>query len=66
MKTVKMSFDFTDQPDAARKGRTQKAIVVDALKAYFADQLESTLLLRAAELTFAEWDNQEDQVYDTL
>ena len=74
MKTVKMSFDFTDQPElaemlrlySASKGRTQKAILVDALKAYFADRLESNLLLRAADLTFAEWDNEEDRVYDTL
>ena len=74
MKTVKMSFDFTDQPEvaemlrlyAARKGRTQKAVLVDALKAYFADQLESSLLLRAADFTFAEWENEEDRVYDTF
>lgn len=74
MKAVKMSFDFSDHPDlvealrlyAARKGRTQKAILVDALKAYFADQLESALLLRAADRTFAEWDNEDDRVYDSL
>lgn len=51
---------------AATKGRTQKAILVDALKAYFADQLESALLLRAADLAFREWDNEDDKIYDTL
>ena len=74
MKTLKMSFDFTNEPElaemlrlyATRKGRTQKAVLVDALKAYFADQLESGLLLRAAELTFAEWENEDDRIYDTL
>lgn len=74
MKTLKMSFDFTDQPEiaemlrlyATRKGRTQKAILVDALKAYFADQLESMLLLRAADVAFADWENEDDRVYDTL
>ena len=74
MKTVKMSFDFTDQPEltemlrlyAARTGRTQKAILVDALRAYFADQAKSALLFRAADLTFAEWDNEDDRVYDSL
>jgi len=74
MKTLKMSFDFSDCPElaemlrvyAAKKGRTQKGILVDALKAYFADQMESNMLLRATEAEFAEWDNEEDQVYDSL
>lgn len=74
MKTLKMSFDFSDQPAlvemlrlfAARKGTTQKSILADALKAYFADQLESGLLLKAADIVFREWDNDEDRVYDSL
>jgi hypothetical protein len=74
MKSVKLSFDFSDQPQlveklrlqAAREGTTQKAIVIDALEAYFAHKLESALLLKAAEHTFQEWDNEDDQVYDSL
>ena len=74
MKSVKLSFDFSDRPQlvenlrlqAAREGTTQKAIVIDALEAYFAHKLESALLLKAAESTFQEWDNQDDQVYDSL
>lgn len=74
MKTLKMSFDFSDQPAlveilrlyAARKQRTQKSILVDALNAYFADKLESRLLLNAADLVFKEWDNEDDAVYDSL
>jgi hypothetical protein len=74
MKSVKLSFDFSDRPQlvenlrlqAAREGTTQKAIVIDALEAYFAHRLESMLLLKAAENTFQEWDNEDDQVYDSL
>ena len=74
MKSVKLSFDFSDRPQlvenlrlqAVREGTTQKAIVIDALEAYFAHKLESALLLKAAERTFQEWDNEDDQVYDSL
>ena len=74
MKSVKLSFDFSDRPQlveklrlhAAREGTTQKAIVIDALAAYFAHKLESALLLKAAERTFQEWDNEDDQFYDSL
>jgi len=74
MKSVKLSFDFSDRPQlvemlrvqAAREGTTQKAIVSEALEAYFAHKLESTFLLKAAETVFQEWDNEDDQVYDTL
>jgi len=74
MKSVKLSFDFSDRPQlveklrlhAAREGTTQKAIVIDALEAYFAHKLESALLLKAAERTFQEWDNEDDPVYDSL
>jgi hypothetical protein len=40
--------------------------VIEALEAYFAHQLESTFLLKAAEQMFLEWDNEDDQVYDSL
>ncbi|MGH7965549.1 MAG: heme-binding protein [Candidatus Binatia bacterium] len=59
MKSVKLSFDFSDKPQlvemlrvqAARERTTQKAIVIDALEAYFAPKVESTFLLKAAVLT---------------
>ncbi len=74
MKSLKLSFDFRDQPQlvemlrvqAAREGTTQKAIVVSALESYFAHKLESTFVLTAAERSFQEWDNEDDQVYDSL
>ena len=74
MKSVKLSFDLSDKPQlvemlrvqAARQRTTQKAIVIDALEAYFAHKLESAFLLKAAEKVFHEWDNEDDQVYDTL
>jgi hypothetical protein len=74
MKTAKLSFDFSDSPElvemlrvfATKKGTTQKAVVSEALKAFFADQLESSLLLRAADLAFQEWDNEDDKVYDSI
>ena len=74
MKSSKISFDFGDVPEiveglrmlSAKERTTQKAIVIKALKAYFADKVESELLLGAATKTFAEWDNKEDSVYDTL
>ena len=36
---------------------TRFQTLVDALQAYFADQLESALILCAAALAFVEWDN---------
>ena len=74
MKSKKISLDFSDIPElidqlrlvAAREGTSQKAGVVKALEAFFADKFESDILLRAANQTFAEWDNKEDSVYDTL
>jgi hypothetical protein len=37
-----------------------------SLQAYFAQRQEELALLTAAEKRFAEWDNEEDRVYDTL
>jgi hypothetical protein len=67
-------FDFRDYPRlldvlkvmAARKKTTQKAIVIDTLTAYFSQEQENVPLLLAADKTFAEWDNEDDRVYDTL
>jgi hypothetical protein len=69
-----VTFDFRDHPRlldvlrmmAARERTTQKAIVVDALTAYFSQKQENLALLLAADKTFAEWDNEGDLVYDTL
>jgi hypothetical protein len=69
-----VTFDFRDHPQlldvlrmlAARENTTQKAIVVDALTAYFSQKREALALLLAADKAFAEWDNEEDGVYDTL
>ena len=69
-----VTFDFGDHPrlldvlklTAARERTTQKAIVVEALTAYFAHKQENLALLMAADKAFTEWDNEEDQVYDSL
>lgn len=74
MKSSKVSFDFSDAPEiveglrmlSAKERTTQKGIVIKALRAYFADKVESDLLLRSAAKSFAEWDNKEDSIYDTL
>jgi hypothetical protein len=69
-----VTFDFRDHPAllnilrmmAARQKTTQKAILIEALTAYFSNKQETLGLLLAAENTFAEWDNEDDQVYDAL
>ena len=74
MKTLKVSFDFTDVPDlvellrleAATTYRSQKGIVVEALQTYFSNRVETTSVYKLAEKTFAEWACEEDSVYDKL
>jgi hypothetical protein len=74
MKSVKVSFDFKDRPDivrmlklvALRENTSQKDILVRALESYFSHQVEQAMISEAAERTFAEWDNQEDEIYDTF
>jgi hypothetical protein len=69
-----VTFDFRDHPRlldipkmmAARERTTQKAIVIDALTAYFSQKQENLALLMAADKAFAEWDNEDDRVYDSL
>ncbi len=69
-----MTFDFMDHPRllealrmlAAKQRTTQKGIVIDALTAYLSQKQKNLALLLAADKSFAEWDNEEDQVYDTL
>lgn len=74
MQSAKLSIDFSDDPKlmgllrlvAARSGRSQKQVVTDALNAYFAHSAEAELLTSAANHTFAEWDNADDEVYNSL
>lgn len=69
-----MSFDFSDTPEvvrllrirSAQRGVSQKAILVEALKRYFAQEQDDEFLKAAADKSFAEWHNPEDEVYDTL
>jgi hypothetical protein len=69
-----VTFDFQDRPQlldmlrllAAKRKTTQKAILTDALAAYFSHRQEEIALLMAAEKSFGEWENEEDRVYDTL
>jgi len=73
-KTNKVSFDFSDQPHllemlgviAAQEHLTKKAVLVEALQAYFAEKFDNAQLYKLSEKAFAEWDNQEDKVYDTF
>ena len=68
------SVDFRDRPEliemlrtqAAWEGRTQKAIVVQALESYFAHRQESLFVPKIAEQSFQEWENEDNQVYDSL
>ncbi len=74
MKAAKLSFDLSDRLEivellrllAAQSGKSQKHILIEALEAYFSHQFESRMLLRAAEKSFADWDNPEDDVYNKL
>ena len=51
---------------AAQKGISQKAILVEALQNYFAQDQEEEFLKSAADRAFAEWNNPDDEKYDTL
>ncbi len=74
MKALKLTFDLSDKPNlvellkmhGAQAKKTQKEIVVKALEAYFADKIDSKLILKAAEKSFAEWDNPEDEIYNNI
>jgi hypothetical protein len=69
-----VTFDFRDQPRlldvlklmAAKQKTTQKAIVIDELTAYFSQKQENLALLLASDQTFADWDNKDDKIYDSL
>lgn len=74
MKSLKLSFDFSDKPQlvehlrlqAAKLGVSQKSLLVEALEGYFASKQETEFLLSAANKMFSEWDNPEDEIYNTL
>lgn len=74
MNSAKLSFDFSDHPEvvemlrfqAAATHKSQKAILIQALEAYFSHQLESRLILSAAEKVFSEWNSKEDEIYNSL
>lgn len=74
VKTARINFDLSDRPalvqalrqHAAETGVSQKNVVVRALEAYFAQKQETRMLLRAAESSFMDWDNEEDEVYNDL
>jgi hypothetical protein len=64
-----VTLDFDDHPRlldmlkimAVRERTTQKAIVIDALTAYFSQKQENLGLRMAADKAFGEWDNEDDQ-----
>jgi|HubBroStandDraft_1064217.scaffolds.fasta_scaffold146552_2 hypothetical protein len=74
MKSAKVSFDFSDQPEiaehlrllSARRQTTQKAIVVEALQQYFSRLRGDEFIAVAADLAFSEWDNPDDADYDKI
>jgi hypothetical protein len=74
MKTLKLSFDFSDQPklvellrvQAAASGKSQKAMLIEALNHYFSNVLDEEFIAQAANLSFAEWNNPEDDVYNNF
>jgi hypothetical protein len=51
---------------AAKRRTTQKAVLTEALSAYFSQRQEEMALLAAADKSFVEWDNEEDRVYDAI
>ncbi len=71
---LKLTFDLSDQKPlvdalrlyAVQNGKSQKEVVVEALEAYMAHRMENQALWSAAERTFGEWDNPEDEVYNGL
>lgn len=74
MKSKKLNVDFSEAPQllellrltAAQSGVSQKSILIEALERYFAQQQEARFLLSAADRSFAEWNNPDDEVYDKL
>lgn len=52
--------------EATATDRTMRDVVVTALEDYFAEQLETKALQKAAESIFDEWNDPRDAVYDSL
>jgi|GEM_PF-1322763 len=73
-KSYKLNIDFSDEPkliellrlQAAKHGLTQKSVLIEALSRYFSDKQEEEFVIYAANRSFVEWNNPEDDVYDTL
>jgi len=74
MKSKKLSLDLSDATQilallrirSAQVGKSQKAIIIEALERYFAQEQEDEFIKSAADKSFAEWNNPEDEVYDTI
>jgi hypothetical protein len=74
MKSKKLSLDLSDAPQfldllrlrAAQVGKTQKAIVLEALERYFASAQEDEFIASAANRSFVDWDNKDDEIYNTF
>jgi hypothetical protein len=74
MKALKLSFDLSDEPQlvewlrirSAKSGKSQKSILVEALKRYLSDAQEDQFILSAADKSFAEWSNPEDDIFDPI
>lgn len=74
MKKYKLSFDITDNPKlldllrvySATSGKSQKAILIEALTCYFDRAQENDFLVSAANKSFSEWINPEDEIYDSF
>jgi len=52
--------------ESAQTGQPVKEIVALALQNYFAEKLENKALAKLSEKAFAEWNNTEDAIYDSL
>lgn len=72
IKSFRITIDLGDERiyqllklEAVRKG-SMKNIIHEALRLYFEDRIETLNITKAAEKTFAEWDNSLDSDYDKL
>lgn len=52
--------------EAAQRSTTIREIVVEALEGYFSSRAENQALLNFADSMFAEWENEDDAIYDQL
>ena len=52
--------------ESAKTGTSMKDLIVKAIEAYFVGEQEYQAMLRAAEQSFASWNNAKDAAYDQL